>query len=39
MKMLQDPYEILGSLAVMFFVMTLACTAGGAIGAKMLGKD
>ena len=38
-KLLQNPVEILRSLAVMFVVMTLTCTAGGALGAKILGKD
>jgi hypothetical protein len=38
-QLLQNPYEILRSLVMMFFVMTLTCTAGGALGAKMLGKD
>jgi len=37
-KLLQNPYEILRSLIVMFVVMTLTCTAGGALGAKILGK-
>ncbi len=39
LKMLQNPYEIVRSLIVMFFVMTLTCTAGGALGGKLLGKD
>jgi len=38
-KLLQSPVEILKSLVVMFVVMTLTCTAGGALAAKMLGKD
>jgi len=38
-KMLQNPMEILKSLVVMFIVITLTCTAGGALGAKLLGKD
>ena len=38
-KILQSPVEILKSLVVMFIVITLACTAGGALGAKLLGKD
>ncbi|HKW98325.1 MAG TPA: zinc ribbon domain-containing protein [Bryobacteraceae bacterium] len=38
-KLLQSPVEILKSLLVLFVVMTLTCTAGGALGAKMLSKD
>jgi hypothetical protein len=38
-KLLQNPFEILRSLAIMFLVMTIACTAGGALGAKILSKD
>ena len=38
-KLLQNPYEILRSLVMMFIVMTLTCTAGGALGAKLLSKD
>ena len=37
-KLLQSPVEILQSLVVMFIVMTLTCTAGGALGAKILSK-
>lgn len=38
MKLLQNPAEIFRSLIVMFVVMTLTCTAGGALGAKLLRK-
>jgi hypothetical protein len=38
MKLLQNPAEIFRSLIVMFVVMTLACTAGGALGARLLRK-
>ena len=38
-RMLQNPVEIVRSLVVMFVVMTLTCTAGGALGAKLLSKD
>ena len=38
-KLLQNPVEIVRSLVVMFIVMTLTCTAGGALGAKLLSKD
>jgi hypothetical protein len=38
-KLVQNPFEILRSLAIMFLVMTIACTAGGALGAKILSKD
>ena len=36
---LQSPGAILRSLASIFLVMTLVPTAGGAIGAKVLGKQ
>ncbi len=38
-KRLQNPVEILTSLAEMFLMMMLFCAAGGAIGAKILGRD
>jgi len=38
-KVLQDPVEVLRSLVPIFFVMTLTCMAGGALGAKILGKN
>jgi hypothetical protein len=38
-KRLQNPLEVLRSLAEMFLVMMLFCTAGGALGAKILSKD
>lgn len=38
-KLLQNPFAILRSLAIMFLVMTITCTAGGALGAKILSKD
>jgi hypothetical protein len=37
-KLLQSPMEILRSLVMMFIVITLTCTAGGALGAKILSK-
>jgi hypothetical protein len=39
LKMLQDPSKMLRSLIATFVMLTLTCTAGGALGAKMLGKD
>jgi hypothetical protein len=39
LKMLQDPSRMLRSLIATFIMLTLTCTAGGALGAKMLGKD
>lgn len=38
-KMLQDPSKMLWSLIATFVMLTLTCTAGGALGAKILGKD
>jgi hypothetical protein len=38
-KMLQDPSRMLWSLIATFIMLTLTCTAGGALGAKILGKD
>lgn len=38
-KRFQDPVEVLRSLAGIFLVMMLFCTAGGALGAKILSKD
>ena len=38
-KRLQNPADVLLSLAGIFVVMMLFCTAGGALGAKILGKD
>jgi hypothetical protein len=38
-KRLQNPLEVLRSLAEMFLVMMLFCTAGGALGAKILSRD
>lgn len=38
-KRLQNPVEILTSLAEMFLMMMLFCAAGGALGAKILGKN
>jgi hypothetical protein len=38
-KMLQDPSRMLRSLIATFVMLTLTCTAGGALGAKLLGKD
>ena len=37
-KRLQNPVEILSSLAEMFLMMMLFCAAGGALGAKILGR-
>lgn len=37
-KVLQNPLEVLQSLVPIFLVMTLTCTAGGALGAKILGR-
>jgi hypothetical protein len=39
LKMLQDPSKMLRSLIATFIMLTLTCTAGGALGAKILGKD
>jgi heme/copper-type cytochrome/quinol oxidase subunit 2 len=39
LKMLQDPSKMLWSLIATFVMLTLTCTAGGALGAKMLSKD
>ncbi len=39
MNRLQHPIEIVTSLAEMFLLMLLFCSAGGAIGAKILGRD
>jgi hypothetical protein len=39
MKRLQNPAEILGSLAQLFLMMMLFCAAGGALGAKILSKN
>ena len=39
LKMLQDPSRMLRSLIATFIMLTLTCTAGGALGAKILGKD
>ena len=39
LKMLQDPSRMLRSLIATFVMLTLTCTAGGALGAKILGKD
>ena len=39
LKMLKDPSKMLRSLIATFIMLTLTCTAGGALGAKMLGKD
>jgi zinc-ribbon domain len=39
LKMLQDPSKMLWSLIATFVMLTLTCTAGGALGAKILGKD
>ena len=39
MKRLQNPMEVVRSLAEMFLVMMLFCVAGGALGAKILSKD
>jgi len=38
-KHLQNPVEVLQSLAVMFLMIMLFCIAGGALGAKLLSKD
>jgi hypothetical protein len=38
-KRLQNPMEVVRSLAEMFLVMMLFCIAGGALGAKILSKD
>ena len=38
-KMLQDPSKMLRSLIATFIMLTLTCTAGGALGAKLLSKD
>lgn len=38
-KRLQNPMEVVRSLAEMFLVMMLFCVAGGALGAKILSKD
>ena len=38
-KRLQNPMEVVRSLAGMFLVMMLFCIAGGALGAKILSKD
>ena len=39
LRMLQDPTRMLWSLLATFAMLTLTCTAGGALGAKILGKD
>ena len=39
LKMLKDPSKMLRSLIATFIMLTLTCTAGGALGAKMLSKD
>jgi len=39
LKMLQDPSRMLRSLIATFVMLTLTCTAGGALGAKLLSKD
>jgi hypothetical protein len=39
LKILQDPSKMLWSLIATFIMLTLTCTAGGALGAKILGKD
>jgi hypothetical protein len=39
LKMLQDPSKMLWSLIATFVMLTLTCTAGGALGAKILSKD
>jgi hypothetical protein len=38
-KRLQNPLDIVTSLAGMFLMMMLFCAAGGALGAKILGRD
>lgn len=38
-KHLQNPAEVLQSLVVTFLTMMIFCAAGGALGAKILGKD
>jgi nicotinamide riboside transporter PnuC len=38
-KRLQNPLDIVTSLAGMFLMMMLFCAAGGALGAKILSKD
>lgn len=38
-KMMQSPMEIVRWLMTLFILMTLICSAGGAIGAKLLSKD
>jgi len=38
-KHLQNPVEVLQSLALMFLMIMLFCVAGGALGAKILSKD
>lgn len=38
-KRLQNPADVIVSLAGIFVVMMLFCTAGGALGAKILNKD
>jgi hypothetical protein len=38
-KVLQHPLEVLLNLVGTFIVLTLTCTAGGALGAKILSKD
>lgn len=37
-RMLKNPFEMVWRLAIMFILMTLTTAAGGAIGAKILGK-
>lgn len=39
LKILQDPSRMLRSLIATFIMLTLTCTAGGALGAKILSKD
>ena len=39
LKMLQDPSRMVRSLIATFIMLTLTCTAGGALGAKILSKD
>ncbi|MBZ5592611.1 MAG: zinc ribbon domain-containing protein [Acidobacteriia bacterium] len=39
LRILQDPSKMLRSLIATFILLTLTCTAGGALGAKILGKD